>query len=412
MVKPNGCAPDAADAISTVSKIAILAGTTVAVTFSNWLQERMSRNSGVAKESLVLIETGTYVVGSLVAAWLLGGTYQFKQCLNPRKYFVFMPVSLAFLAGNILAYTAIRGLGVSQYFLLSQLRVALSAIVLRIWKGVRQSSLEWIALLQLSVGLIVLIQLQPAAEPANTEISHNDSPTIKCSGADTSVAFMAITQHGMCWKKPYPWLPRGMCWGAPQTFNQTMEVNMARDDAAAVGAEVTISSDDGLLNAFLALAGILLSQTFAFIYMEAQLKKNQSDSCIVSRHHLNFFGGVASFGLYALNVGINFGKLLEGWNLGTLGYLMLCVTRGAMCPVVLKFFDSVVKGLTDIAAMVCVCILQIVVDRKPIDWPTAGLQLVLLLSVAMYLSARRLAAEANMAKDEVKAAHAKLDKLS
>jgi len=286
-----------------------------------------------------------------------------------------------------------------------------SAIVLRIWKGVRQSSVEWIALLQLSVGLIVLIQLQPAAEPANTEISHNDSPTIKCSGADTSVAFMAITQHGMCWKKPYPWLPRGMCWGAPQTFNQTMEVNMARDDAAAVGAEVTISSDDGLQR----FPCSRWDPTFAnfCIYLHgAQLKKNQSDSCIVSLHHLNFFGGVASFGLYALNVGINFGKLLEGWNLGTLGYLMLCVTRGAMCPVVLKFFDSVVKGLTDIAAMVCVCILQIVVDRKPIDWPTAGLQLVLLLSVAMYLSARRLAAEANMAKDEVKAAHAKLDKLS
>jgi len=171
MVKPNGCTPDAADTISSVSKIAILAGTTVAVTSSNWLQESMSRNSGIAKESLVLFETGTYVIGSLVAALLLGGTPQLKQCLNPRKYLLFMPVSLAFLAGNFLAYIAVGGLGVSQFFLLSQLRVALSAVVLRIWKGVRQSIVEWIALLQLSVGLIVLIQLQPAAEPANTEIS-------------------------------------------------------------------------------------------------------------------------------------------------------------------------------------------------------------------------------------------------
>jgi len=351
------------------------------------------------------------VIGSLVAALLLGGTPQLKQCLNPRKYLLFMPVSLAFLAGNFLAYIAVGGLGVSQFFLLSQLRVALSAVVLRIWKGVKQSSVEWIALLQLSVGLIVLIQLQPA-EPANAQISHSDTEALKCSGADTSIALMTINHHSMCWRKPYPWLPKKMCWGAPQPSNHTAEAKMALDDAAAVGAEVMIAPDEGLLNAFLALAGILLSSTFAFIYMEAQLKKNQSDSCIVSLHHLNFFGGVASFGLYAFRVGTNFGKLLEGWNLGTLGYLMLCVSRGVMCPVVLKFFDSVVKGLTDIAAMVCVCILQIAVDGKPIHGPTVGLQLVLVLSVAMYLSARSLAAEADMAKEEVKAAHAKLDKVS
>merc|ERR1719464_2301940 len=64
---------------------------------------------------------------------------------------------MAFNISNFLTYIAVRGLGASQFYLLAQLRVGLLAVFMRIWSGVRQPLLAWLALLQLATGMVVLV---------------------------------------------------------------------------------------------------------------------------------------------------------------------------------------------------------------------------------------------------------------
>jgi len=228
-----------------------------------------------------------------------------------------------------------------SFFLLSQLRIAVSALLLRIWKGVQQSLLEWLALLQLSIGLLVLVQVQHRPE------LHADS---------------------------------------------------AERTAEAMHGESGKISDEEWI-ALIALVGILATSAFATVYQEVQMKAHQTDSIFVQMLQLNLFQVIVSLGLLAHRMHNGDIKgALDGWDFSIVGFWMLCVGRGLLCSAVIKEFDSGGKGLSDIAAMIGVFILQIVVDGKTIDRPTAGLQLVLLMSVLCYFVGRHMAGELAVAK--------------
>merc|ERR1719433_1600021 len=99
----------------------------------------------------------SYYLGGLALATMGSGFAGFRRCVRPWRYIAFLPASAAFSTSNFLTYVAVRGLGASQFYLLAQLRVALLAIILRIWSGVRQPVLAWLALVQLAMGMMVLV---------------------------------------------------------------------------------------------------------------------------------------------------------------------------------------------------------------------------------------------------------------
>jgi len=372
--------------------------TVVVVTLASWLQERVSRTDGLARESLVLTETGAYVFGGFVVSAIQGGRAQAMRCLDVKQYVRFMPVSLAFLAGNFLTYTAVQGLGASQFFLLSQLRVALTAVILWVWKGVHQSAAEWIALMQLCVGLMLLVHLNLAS----------GSPSVGyADGVHASIELLAPERHAMCPRRCYPWQPRmEMCWDSKKAAREAIQ--MAASAAAELEGQLDFQDDSGqdfqdLQQSLLAFVGCLLSSAFAFIYMEAQFKARKSESMAVKLHQLNMCGAATTLCLRVYSSGsLSFAGLFDGWTVGVVFFWALCVARGVMCSVIIIVFDSVVKGIADITAMICVCVLQVVVDNAEMDVNRAGLQLMLVLSIAVYLSARRLRTDAEAIRQSSK----------
>merc|ERR1712226_237322 len=122
-------------------------------------------------------------------------------------------------------------------------------------------------------------------------------------------------------------------------------------------------------------------------------------------HQLNVFQVLVSLTLLVqkANQTDSFG-ILGGWDFTAVVFWLLCVGRGFLCSLIIKVFDSVVKGLADVAAMVGVFALQITFDQKPVDGPIAGLQVVLLLSVLCFFVGRQMAAELTSARDVAKRA--------
>merc|ERR1719221_709424 len=217
---------------------------------------------------MVLAETMSYFLGGLLLAVLRdGGTTGFWRCVRPTRYLAFLPASAAFSTSNFLTYVAVRGLGASQFYLLAQLRVAVLAVILRIWTGVRQPSLAWLALVQLAVGMVVLVYFKTSVNVTDCALGSTGGVPAQLTASGALIASNATAN-----------LP---------TMRGAAQV------ATRVAAKAAASRRE-FVSAIFALIGVVLSSACAFVYMEWQLKSHAQDPLYVQLHQMNSFGAVVS----------------------------------------------------------------------------------------------------------------------
>lgn len=385
--------------------------------FCPWLQARVSRSARFEPTSMVFAETSTYVFGGLALAGMSGGWDGMRRCVNPSKYVAFLPASLAFCSSNFCTYAAVRGLGASQFYLLVQLRVAVLAVMLRIWRGVRQTPLEWISLVQLAFGMLVLVQLR-----AKNELG---------SPCDVVVAqaLAAVQNSSEHWSLMHA---RGM-GGVGVAATGVAATPLAIESVVAASAVWS-----GYWSGLVALAGVIVCSAFAFIFMEVRLKSEASESIFVQQHQLNVFGAAMSLCInlhrhLTVSAGTALaqsastvvagnltaaaadaatsisrisseGGFFTGWGPQTVLLWMLCICRGSLCSIVLKRLDSVTKGLIDVSSIVLCSGLQIVLDGIDVDPIVVAMQIVLLLSITQYLVAKAQAPPQAPSRKERKSA--------
>mmetsp|Transcript_55587 Transcript_55587/g.119998 ORF Transcript_55587/g.119998 Transcript_55587/m.119998 type:complete len:409 (-) Transcript_55587:51-1277(-) len=326
------------------------------------VQEHASRSAGFEGSAMVLMESMCYVVGGLLMAVALGGIGGFWRCVQPLRYVAYLPASVAFSSSNFLTYMAVRGLGASQFYLLAQVRVAVLAVFLRVWSGTRQTPLGWLALTQLVAGMVVLV-------------------VYKASG--------------------------GSC------------------DMAAIQSVSASATWDEQVEGFLALIGVILTSSFAVMYLEWQLKSSAQDTLYVQLHQMNFFGACATLliflgsrkpvpdlndlgGVSALQgnaSGFESAAIAVAEELSAaaskrlaeappmayssaIAIMTVIVARGIMSSLVLKRLDCIAKGLIDVTAIVVCTGIQIVIDGSVKSYTVIGIQVLMLLSVLNYILAQ------------------------
>jgi drug/metabolite transporter (DMT)-like permease len=296
-----------------------------------WLQGVVARNPSFQPSAMVLVETSTYVFGGLAVAGCMEGRAGIERCLSLKKYISYMPAALAFSICNVLTYIAVKGIGASQFVLLVQLRVVVVAVLGCVMFGQRRSLLEWVTLVQLALSMCVLVGVEAL-------LGHHDEP-------------------------------------------EAVQNNAQFYSSAA------------------ALAGVVVLCGFAYVYMEGQLKAS-NEPLYIQQHQLSFFGMATSFWLYTVH-------RLAPHNLvhahkapeqpvgesrsqcaAMVALLALVVSRGLLTSLVLKKFDSVIKGLVDVASIVYCALLQLLFDGLTMDRTTAGLQFVVLMSIVQYFLLR------------------------
>mmetsp|Transcript_7407 Transcript_7407/g.16930 ORF Transcript_7407/g.16930 Transcript_7407/m.16930 type:complete len:437 (+) Transcript_7407:85-1395(+) len=351
------------------TKIALVVATVIVDALAPLMQEKASRSAGFTSSSMVLAETMSYYLGGLALGGAWGGLGGLRRCLRPTRYVAFLPASAAFSASNFLTYIAVRGLGASQFYLLAQLRVALLAIFLRFWSGVRQPVIAWLSILQLAAGMVVLVMYK-----ANSACGTSSHEAV----AETAVA--------------------------------------------AERAE--------FVSGILALAGVVLTSAFGFIYLEWQLKANAQDPLFIQLHQMNSFGAAAALVIHmghnsgaldasqasarqglSASLAVNSSASLQTAGNATagaasahliaeepasemyavrIGLLLACiVARGVLAGSVLKQLDAIAKGLIDVTAIVLCTVIQIGVQGPESANGTAlGIQLLMLLSILSYSVAR------------------------
>lgn len=360
-------------------QILLVSATVIVDALAPLMQEKASKQVGFSSSDMVLAETGSYFVGGLLLALLVDGASGLEKCVKPARYVAFLPASAAFSTSNFLTYMAVRGLGASQFYLLAQLRVAILAIAHRIRTGVAQPNIAWMALMHLATGMLVLVW----------------------------------------YKSNFPDCSTPAVFG-PLTSERT---------ASMEDSEKTVWRSEFVLG-FVALAGVVISSAFGFLYLEWQLKLHAQDPLFVQFHQLNSFGAAAALGIHVRNalaeiplaevpilltmnatlngsanvvdvrreavattfLAANSGEPSgsnEGASLLQTVMLLSClISRGVLGGTVLKHMDSLTKGLIDVAAIVLCTFLQLALYPNEADGTVLGIQLMMLLSIISYQYAR------------------------
>lgn len=407
-------APRGAIGVTGTAKIALIVATVVVDALAPLLQEHAAKTAGFESSSMVLAETMSYYLGGLALAGVWGGLGGLRRCLQPARYVAFLPASAAFSTSNFLTYVAVRGLGASQFYLLAQLRVAILAVFLRVWSGVRQSVTAWLALAQLAVGMVVLVWFKARQQEADTSVACNYSGALGQLG----VAVAANATR------------RGASPG---------RVAEAVAEAAANAAERS-----EFVSGMLALVGVVLSSAFGFIYLEWQLKSHAQDPLFIQLHQMNSFGAAASLIIHmahttdaagtaedmspaalavvltnssrngtagvataaaravataAARHKVRGSRFSPGW-IWQIATLWSCiVARGILGGSILKQLDSIAKGLIDVTAIVLCTVIQIGMEgSESADGTVLGIQLMLLLSIVSYVVARASSPQASQGR--------------
>lgn len=277
-------------------QVALVVTTVLVDATAPLLQERASRGRGFEGADMVLAETMSYFLGGLALAVASGGLSGFWRCVRPARYVAFLPASAAFSTSNFLTYVAVRGLGASQFYLLAQLRFGVLSVILRLWSGVRQPPLAWLALVQLAVGMSVLVYFK-----ANVGL-----------GCAAGLGGLEGSARGS--------LAEGLL------RNTTASLEGMRDGALGAGAAAAGLAGGGtfqaaalaaaakreeLLGAVAALVGVVFTSAMGFIYLEWQLKSHAQDPLFVQLHQMNSFGAAVSLAIH-LGEGAGEGPLEAG----------------------------------------------------------------------------------------------------
>jgi len=290
------------------------------------------------------------------------GLHGMKRCFQPLRYLAFMPASLAFSWAGFMTYPAIKGFGASQFYLLAQLRVAIIAVHMRVASHVRQPVTVWISLLQLVLGMVVLVWYKAGAVAG--EVGCHFLPAHALQAAGTS------------------------------------------------GEDTHIEAEEvSFMLSFAAMVGVIVTSAFGTLYLERQLKASPKDPLFVQLHQLNAAGLTGAL-MVALRRSNEAHLPPQGVNelesdvptaapveVVDSAYLPLrvalsvscVVARGALNGSVLKKLDALTKGLIDVTAIVLCTVIQVLAQGRPTDVTAMGLQMMMLLSVLGFVSARQVA---------------------
>lgn len=341
------------------SKVVLIATCVLVDAMAPLLQEQASKS--FPGSLMVLAETLTYFFGGLSLAMALEGLQGMRRCLQPLRYLAFMPASLAYSWAGFMTYPAIKGFGASQFYLLAQLRVAIIAVFMRIASHVRQPANVWISLLQLVLGMIVLVWYKAGAVAGEVGCHFLPAHALRPAGSEGE------TQEG----------------------------------------EEQVS----FMLSFAAMVGVIVTSAFGTLYLERQLKASSKDPLFVQLHQLNAAGltGALMVAMRRANEP-DVSDAHPGMELDSdvptaapdeeSPYLLplrvalsvsCVVARGALNGSVLKKLDALTKGLIDVTAIVLCTVIQVLAQGRQTDVTAMGLQMMMLLSVLGFVSARQVA---------------------
>ncbi|CAJ1335980.1 unnamed protein product [Effrenium voratum] len=316
------------------------------------LQEQASKS--FPGSLMVLAETLTYFFGGLSLALMWEGLHGIRKCFQPLRYLAFMPASLAFSWAGFMTYPAIKGFGASQFYLLAQLRVAIIAVFMRLASQVRQPASVWISLLQLVVGMVVLVWYKASAVAGEVGCHFLPAAALKAPDAGPG----------------------------EESEEQT-----------------------SFLLSFAAMVGVIITSAFGTLYLERQLKSSPKDPLFIQLHQLNAVGLTGALLVATQSLRESPEEDLgdttpvpEAMDVGDSPHLLplrvamsvsCVVARGALNGSVLKKLDALTKGLIDVTAIVLCTVIQVLAQGRPTDATAMGLQMMMLLAVLGFVSARQ-----------------------
>lgn len=340
----------------TSSKAALIATCVLVDAMAPLLQEQASKS--FPGSLMVLGETLTYFFGGLSLAVMWEGLHGMRRCFQPLRYLAFMPASLAYSWAGFMTYPAIKGFGASQFYLLAQLRVAIIAVFMRWASRVRQPATVWISLTQLVLGMVVLVWYKAGAVAGE----------VGCH-----------------------FLPAAALQAVPTSESESSEDQVS------------------FMLSFAAMVGVIVTSAFGTLYLERQLKASSKDPLFVQLHQLNAVGLTGALlvamrssqkepELRDLDSDVPTAAPVEDLDPSSpflplrVALSVSCVVaRGALNGSVLKKLDALTKGLIDVTAIVLCTVIQVLAQGRQTDVTAMGLQMMMLLSVLGFVSARQVA---------------------
>eukprot|EP00913_Durusdinium_trenchii_P009475 g8905.t1 len=144
----------------------------------------------------------------------------------------------------------------------------------------------------------------------------------------------------------------------------------------AVPTSESESSEDqvSFMLSFAAMVGVIVTSAFGTLYLERQLKASSKDGDVPTAAPVEDLDPSSPF--LPLRVALS---------------VSCVVARGALNGSVLKKLDALTKGLIDVTAIVLCTVIQVLAQGRQTDVTAMGLQMMMLLSVLGFVSARQVA---------------------
>merc|ERR1719262_764603 len=111
--------------------------------------------------SVVVVNRLLCVVTTAVIAFGSGGLTKLKACFDLRNILRFAPCAVCYAIADIAEILANGAMDPTVYIILSQSRLLLTALSLKLWMGTSQTTLQWIDLAVLTL-LVVIFQFIPS----------------------------------------------------------------------------------------------------------------------------------------------------------------------------------------------------------------------------------------------------------
>lgn len=291
-----------------------------------WLQERVSKSPGFNAHLLIAAESSVYVFGGLTAEAIFSGVQGVQKCFDMKKYALFLPASVCFLLSVLCQYPSVRTFGALQHNLMSQFGLLITALLCWIVRGQRQSLKQAIALLQVGLGIVLLLQLS------------GEKSTVKGKVHDHVQAHAEIVTAGL-------FLLSSLFTGsmAAILLERALKANVS-----AGGIHVQMHQ--------LNIWGFLVAISF-YLHERGQVKSGP--------------GGAVPGGLGRLE----------------LVYVCTAACRGVVNALTLQVAGALMNGVAGLMIMVGVGLLQVAVDQRSIPGPMLSVQALLISSVFSYLVA-------------------------
>jgi len=351
-----------------VLTIRILVAVDIAVAgLCPWLQGLAARSSGFDSTTMILAEAGCYVLGGIAVAGSTLGPPGIRRCCNLRRYAMFLPASLAYSFCNFLTYPAVKGLGASCFTLMVQLRIVLFALLSHFWHGSKKSMTQWLSLIQLSIGMVVVAVLrQDYAEDV-------ELPAAEMEGFRTAI----LALGGVIFLSAFG------------VFYLEGALKATAEDPVYI--QVHQFNFFGCCCAMFAFLGKNVNSEVHDVSKQVLVAAANSTENSIA--FLSVTAPAAAVGslsrrLDALLVADQPPVPVEGAGFSPFILVLWAITvlRGVLSSVILKNLDSVSKGLIDVTSIILCTTLEIVFEGRVIDPKMTCLQAMILLSIISYMT--------------------------